>query len=87
VLITLLGWAGTAIVLGAYVLVSTRRIPPGSPAYGVANVVGSAGLGVNAYANEAWPLVALNVVWALVGAYTLVTFRRRSARSTVSAST
>lgn len=79
-LIALCGWIGTVIVLGAYVLVSTRRIEPGSRLYGGANVVGSLGLGINAYANSAWPLVALNVVWMMVGAYNLITHRRAVAR-------
>ena len=79
-LIELLGWAGMVIVLGAYALVSTRRIEPDSRVYGTANVLGSVGLGINAFANSAWPIVALNAIWALVGMVNLMTYRRAVSR-------
>ena len=66
-----IGWVGTAIVLTAYVLVSTGKIQAKASAYQAANVVAGVGLGLNAYVNDAWPLVALNVVWAAVGLYNL----------------
>jgi hypothetical protein len=34
---------------------------------------------LNALVNEAWPLVALNVVWAAVGLYNLTVGRARVA--------
>ena len=71
----IVGWLGTAIVLTAYVLVSTGRIQPKATAYQAANVVAGVGLGLNALVNEAWPLVALNVVWAAVGLYNLAAGR------------
>lgn len=71
----IVGWLGTGIVLTAYVLVSTGRIQPKATVYQVANVVAGVGLGLNALVNEAWPLVALNVVWAAVGIYNLTVGR------------
>ena len=74
-LIDILGWAGTGIVLTAYVLVSTGKIQPKATLYQAANVVAGVGLGLNAYVNGAWPLVALNVVWAAVRLYNLTVGR------------
>lgn len=74
----IVGWLGTGVVLTAYVLVSTGRIQPKATIYQVANVVAGVGLGLNAFVNEAWPLVALNVVWGAVGLWNLTV--RRGAR-------
>lgn len=74
----IVGWLGTGVVLTAYVLVSTGRVEPKATIYQAANVVAGVGLGLNALVNEAWPLVALNVVWAVVGLYNLAAGRRRS---------
>lgn len=74
----IVGWLGTGIVLTAYVLVSTGRIQPKASAYQAANVVAGVGLGLNAFVNEAWPLVALNVVWAAVGLWNLLVGRTTS---------
>ena len=74
----IVGWLGTAIVLTAYVLVSTGRVQPKATVYQAANVVAGVGLGLNALVNEAWPLVALNVVWAAVGLYNLTGERVRA---------
>ena len=75
----IVGWLGTGIVLTAYVLVSTGRIQPRATVYQAANVVAGVGLGLNALVNEAWPLVALNVVWAAVGLYNLTVGRTQAA--------
>ena len=72
-----MGWLGTGIVLTAYVLVSTGRIQPKATVYQAANVVAGVGLGLNAFVNGAWPLVALNVVWAAVGLWNLTMGRGR----------
>lgn len=76
-LFDILGWVGTGIILTAYVLVSTGKIQPGATPYQAANLVAGIGLGLNAYVNGAWPLVALNVVWAAVGLYNLTVGRLR----------
>jgi len=78
VIFDVLGWLGTGIVLTAYVLVSTGRIQAKATVYQAANVVAGVGLGLNALVNQAWPLVALNVVWAAVGLYNLVLGRGRT---------
>ena len=72
------GWAGAALLLGAYALVSAGRLRGGGLAFQLMNLGGATGLAVNSAVNGAWPSVALNLVWIAVGALTLL--RRPLAR-------
>lgn len=78
-LVSIVGWAGTALVLAAYTLNALGRIPLTGWLYPTMNVAGGAGLIVNAFSNDAWPLVALNAVWIVVGAVGLIAFLRARA--------
>ena len=78
-LVDILGWVGTCLVLAAYTLNALGRIRLTGWQYPAMNVAGGAGLILNAVSNAAWPLVALNAVWIVVGLIGLVAFCRRSA--------
>ncbi len=57
---TVIGWAGMILLVTAYGLrksLSTTR-------YALFNLVGAAALAVTCYATKAWPLLALELVWA-----------------------
>lgn len=75
-LVNVLGWAGMSLVLAAYTLNALGRIKLAGWPYPVMNIAGGAGLIVNAFTNGAWPLVALNAVWIVVGAVGLIGFYR-----------
>jgi hypothetical protein len=80
--IAVIGWAGAALLLLAYTLVSMRRLEGRSLAFQLLNLLGSAGLAGNSAANGAWPSAALNLVWMAVAVATLgrdllATFSRR----------
>ena len=66
------GWGGAALLLGAYALVSAGRLSGGGATFQVMNLVGAAGLATNSAVNDAWPSVALNLVWIGIGAVTLL---------------
>jgi hypothetical protein len=69
------GWVGAVTVLVAYALV-TKYGP--SVLYHVLNVLGAAGLLVNALHHRALPSTTVNVVWAVIGFWGVsVTARRR----------
>jgi hypothetical protein len=78
ILIEVIGWAGALLVLGAYGLLTTRRLASSSAGYQWLNAAGSAGLIVNSAWNGAFPVMFLNVVWLAVTAYAIV---RRPAAS------
>jgi hypothetical protein len=76
-LIEVLGWAGMALILGAYGLLSAGRVASDSKTYQFMNIAGAAGFIVNSGANGAYPSAALNVCWIAIGFYALS--RRRQA--------
>lgn len=67
-LVSVIGWLGAAALLGAYALLSARKLTLRSPAYGVLNAAGSLALVVNGSAHRAWPSVVLNLLWLVIAA-------------------
>jgi hypothetical protein len=78
ILIEALGWAGAALILASYILLSNGRLHGQSAIYQWMNAVGSMGLLINSGWNGALPSVALNAVWMAMGLFTL--WRTRTAR-------
>lgn len=70
-LIELGGWIGTAALLLAYGLVSTRRLAGDSVPYQALNLVGGALVLVNSFYHGAMPSVAVNVFWIAIGLFAL----------------
>ena len=76
---TILGWVGTLGTFSAYVLMMRGTWLPSTRAYLAFNAVGGLLAAAGALAFGAWPSVASNVVWGVMGAYGLyTTYRRRS---------
>jgi hypothetical protein len=71
IFIDLLGWAGAALVLASYILLSNGRLQGQSAVYQWMNVGGAMGLLINCAWNGAIPSVALNVIWLAMGLFTL----------------
>ena len=69
--ISLAGWSAAALILAAYALLSFGKIQARSWIYQVMNIVGAAGFIINCAYNNAWPSVALNVVWMGIAFYAL----------------
>jgi hypothetical protein len=70
------GWAGALLILCAYSLLSIGKIQARSAIYQYMNVLGALGLIINSGWNNAWPSVALNVVWMGIAVYALRRNRR-----------
>ncbi len=64
--IDVVGWAGAALLLVAYGLVSARKVTGGSTAYQLLNLVGSILLMVNTAYYSAYPSTFVNVIWLLI---------------------
>ncbi len=79
----MVGWGGAALILLGYLLISAGKVTGQSPLYQWMNVVGAAGFTTNAWWHGALPVVALNVVWMLIGGIALwrIWKRRRSSTS------
>jgi hypothetical protein len=77
ILVEAAGWAGAALILAAYLLVSMGRLSGQSPLYQGMNVVGAAGFVINGWWHGAIPSATLNVVWLAIGAIALWRIQRR----------
>lgn len=60
------GWAGAALILGAYFLVSFEIMRPDSISWQVINLTGAMGLIAASFSKRDWQPVALNIIFALV---------------------
>jgi hypothetical protein len=76
------GWAGAALILLAYLLLSAGRLTGQSLVYQGMNVVGAAGFVVNGWWHGALPSTVLNIVWAAIGGIALWRIARKPASST-----
>ena len=76
------GWGGAGLILLGYLLISTGKVTGQSPAYQWMNVVGAAGFTTNAWWHGALPVVALNVIWMLIGGVALWRIGQRRSKST-----
>ncbi len=78
------GWAGAALILLAYLLLSAGRVTGQSLLYQGMNVVGAIGFVINGWWHGAMPSAALNVLWLMIGAFASVRIlrRRRGERAT-----
>ena len=85
IVIEIIGWAATAIILAAYILLSLGRLDGRSYLYQWMNVVGAGGFIVNSGYNGAIPSAVLNVIWAAMGLFTVLSVwrARQAARAIV----
>ena len=63
------GWAGAALLLSAYILLTLGRLSASSAVYHWMNLLAGAGIVANSGWNGAWPSVVINVVWMAIGLY------------------
>lgn len=67
----IIGWIGAGLVIMAYFLVSTKKLPPTSVTYQLMNLFGAFGVGINVFVQEAYPSVAIQIAWSLIAIYGL----------------
>lgn len=73
--IDIIGWAGSAMVVIAYILISLHKVNAASMIYQILNVAGSALLIVHTIYYHTAPAAALNVVWLCVGIIAIIRIR------------
>ncbi|TSD63673.1 hypothetical protein [Aeromicrobium piscarium] len=78
-----LGWMGTIGTFAAYVLLWRGRLMATSLTYAAMNTVGGVLAGTAGALYGAWPVVASNVIWAGVGAHTLLATIRARRRQVI----
>ena len=81
-LVEIAGWAGAALILLAYLLVSAGRLTGQSLTYQGMNVIGAAGFVINGWWHGALPSAVLNILWLLIGALASWRIIRKQGSST-----
>ncbi len=66
------GWVGTALVVLAYILVSTKRVSGSSHTYQLLNLFGAIGVGANVLYQHAIPSLVLQIIWAGIAVFSLI---------------
>ncbi len=78
----LIGFAGTAMILLAYLLVQLGRLQAGQPLFSILNLLGAGGVIVSLTEDFNLPALVLEACWALISAYGLYrALARGSARA------
>lgn len=79
ILIQTVGWVGTFLIVFAYFLVSYKKVDGSNKIYQAMNLLGAIGVGVNVFHQQAWPAVALQVIWGIIAIVSLTkTIKRRN---------
>ena len=78
-IVEIIGWAGTFLVVLAYLLVNSERLKPKDSSYIFMNLFGAIFIGVNVFVNQAWPALGLQIVWGGVAIISLLKNFRPSA--------
>lgn len=76
ILTNILGWCGTVLIVLAYYLVSNKKVDSTGALYQWMNLLGAIGIGVNVFYRQAWPSVALEIVWGGIALVALVKMAR-----------
>lgn len=74
----IIGWIGALLVISAYFLVSTKKLPPTSVTYQSMNLFGALGVGINVFVKGAYPSLVIQVVWGLIAIYGLYKTLKRN---------
>jgi hypothetical protein len=76
------GWAGAALILLAYLLLSAGKLTGQSLTYQAMNVLGAAGFVVNGWWHRALPSAVLNILWLGIGVFASWRILKRRESST-----
>ncbi|MEK7566732.1 MAG: hypothetical protein AAB527_01180 [Patescibacteria group bacterium] len=72
--IEILGWLGTILIVGAYFLVSSKKLDSQGVFYQSTNLLGAIFVGINVFYKSAWPALGLQVVWGLISIWAILNY-------------
>ena len=75
-----IGWVGAAALLVAYAMVSHKKLQGDSGTYQVLNISGSVLLAANTIFYGSYPSTFVNLIWAAIAIFSIVTRKRLSSR-------
>ncbi len=78
----ILGWIGASLFVIAYFLISSKKVDSSNAYYHIINLVGAVLVGINVFYQEAWPVLALEVVWGTIALASLLKERKSKGKNT-----
>ena len=75
--VNIIGWLGSAAVVSAYALISTRRVRGDSLLYQLLNLIGSIFLVINTFYLGALPSAFVNTIWIGIALFALWRIARK----------
>ena len=75
-----IGWVGAAALLIAYAMVSHKKLQGDSGTYQLLNISGSVLLAANTIFYGSYPSTFVNLIWAAIAIFSIVTRKRLSSR-------
>jgi drug/metabolite transporter (DMT)-like permease len=73
-----IGWLGAAALLGAYAMVSSKKLEGDSTPYQLLNIVGSLLLAANTIFYRAYPSSFVNLIWIGIAVFSIASRKRLS---------
>lgn len=74
-LVEIVGWIGSVLIVGSYFLNIQGKLDAKDIRYIWANLVGGFCFIINTYAHQAYPSVAVNIIWVLIALFAI--FRKK----------
>lgn len=74
--IDMIGWIGSAMIVGAYAFNTYGKIRSDSHIYHWLNIIGSICLVINTYYHNAIPSTVVNAIWIVIALLGLLRIRR-----------
>ena len=72
ILIETIGWTGSVLIVGAYVLNLKGKIDASSKYYIWPNIIGAVFFAINSFSHGAMPSVVVNIIWIAFAVETLL---------------
>lgn len=70
--IQIVGWLGIILIIGAYFAVSFSYLSPQSIVYQGMNIIGSIGLGIEAFSKRDYQPVVLQIIWIMIAIFAIL---------------
>ena len=77
ILVNIAGWLGMALLLGAYALLTLKKLKGDGWIYQLMNLLGGLCLAGNSLYFGALPVACLNFAWFVIGIFGFVSARRK----------
>ncbi|AFK05086.1 hypothetical protein Emtol_3960 [Emticicia oligotrophica DSM 17448] len=65
-IIEIIGWIGSVLIVGSYFFNIQGKLDAKDIRYILANLIGGICFIINTYAHNAYPSVAVNIVWVII---------------------